>query len=298
MENNEVKKAMDNFYNRGDLNKEQKQIVIDYTNKKPTTTEKYSYDISSTDNSVDPDLTVGFDIVQLPSKGIFYKNKISEVTVEYLTSKDEDILTTPALIENNTLIDVLLKNKIKSKGIEVDEMLSGDKNAILIFLRASSYGKDYEVMVTDPFSNNPFKSSIDLTKLKYKEVNTIPDENLLFSVDLPMRKKTIKFRLISDNELKKIFKQAETKKEATGQPFIEILSMRLKASVVEINGNQDRKYINSFIDAMPALDSLTLRRKIEEVTPDVDYKYQFVSPAGYTFDASISLGVDFFFPKI
>jgi hypothetical protein len=98
--------------------------------------------------------------------------------------------------------------------------------------------------------------------------------------------------------LKRILKQAETKKDATGTPYMELLSMRLKSAIVSVDGKNDRNYINKFVDAMPALDSLTLRRKIDEVTPDVDYKYEFLSPGGYTFEASISLGVDFFFPKI
>ncbi len=299
----EVKKAMDNYYTKKadspQTGNQNQPVIMDYTTKTPALPkyESTAYDQKITDQ-VDSDLTIGFDTVQLPSKGIFYKNKISEVVVEYLTSKDEDILTTPALIENNTLIDVLLKNKIKSKGIDVEEMLGGDKNAILVFLRASSYGKNYDVMVTDPFGGNTFKATIDLTKLKYKEILIQPDENLLFTIELPMRKKWVKFRLITDKELKNVLKQAETKKDATGQPFLELLSMRLKACIVSVDGKTDRQYINRFVDAMPALDSLTLRRKIDEVTPDVDYKYEFISPAGYPFEANVSLGVDFFFPKI
>lgn len=307
-DNKDVKKAMENFYSRSNSENQStpstnKPVILDYTSAKPNVPslpkfDPTAYEKNVTDQLTDTDLIVGFDTVKLPSKGIFYKNKVSEVVVEYLTSKDEDILTTPALIENNTLIDVLLRNKIKSKGVEVDEMLSGDKNAILVFLRASSYGKNYDVTVTDPYTTNTFKSVIDLTKLKYKELNIEPDENLHFSVELPMRKKLIKFRLITDRELKTVLKQAETKKDATGQPFLELLSMRLKACIVSVDGKTDRSYINRFVDAMPALDSLTLRRKIDEVTPDIEYKYEFISPAGYTFEAPVSLGVDFFFPKI
>jgi len=294
-DNKEVKKALDNFYAK----KEEQTSSVTLQNEKPALPkyEAAGYEQKITDQMVDSDLEVGFDTVKLPSKGVFYKNKVSEIVVEYLTSKDEDILTTPALIENNTLVDVLLKKKIKSKGLEVDEMLAGDKNAILVFLRASSYGKNYDVTVTDPFTQNTFKSTVDLTKLKYKDVQTLPDENLLFSVELPMRKKWVKFRLITDNELKRIIKQAETKKDATGEPFLELLTMRLKAAISSIDGNKDRSYISKFVDAMPALDSLTLRRKIDEVTPDVDFSYEFISPAGYTFEAGISVGADFFFPK-
>lgn len=300
-DNKEVKGAMGEYWKKQEELQQKKENVnpVVLQNTSPTIP-KYDpngYGQNITDQ-IDTDLIVGFDTVKLPSKGIFYKNKISEVVVEYLTSKDEDILTTPALIENNTLIDVLIKNKLKTKGLDVEEMLGGDKHAILIFLRASSYGKDYEVVVTDPYGGNSFSAKIDLTKLKFKEISILPDENLHFSVELPMRKKWIKFRLITDNELKKIIRHAETKKEATGQPFLELLSMRLKAAIVSIEGNNDRNYINKFVDAMPALDSLTLRRKIDEVTPDVDFKYEFISPGGYSFEASVQMGPDFFFPKI
>lgn len=298
-ENKDAKTAINDFYKNREAVKEQPKVIVQ-NNSNPSSLPKFSseYYTQNVTDQIDADLVVGFDTVKLPSKGIFYRNKVSEVVVEYLTSKDEDILTTPALIENNTLIDVLLKNKIKNKDITVEEMLGGDKNAILVFLRASSYGKNYDVIVTDPYGGNSFNATVDLTKLKYKEITQLPDENLLFSVELPMRKKLVKFRLITDNELKRILKQAETKKDATGQPFLELLSMRLKSAIVSIDGNNDRNYISKFVDAMPALDSLTLRRKIDEVTPDVDYKYEFVSPAGYPFEASISIGPDFFFPKI
>lgn len=292
----EIKQAISNYYKK----EEQPNVVVLQNNNPNPNMPAYdmnSYGKHITDQ-IDTDLVVGFDTVKLPSKGIFYKNKISEVVVEYLTSKDEDILTTPALIENNTLIDVLIKNKLKSKGLEVEEMLAGDKNAILIFLRASSYGKDYDVIVTDPYGGHTFQTKVDLTKLKYKDIVIKPDENLHYTVELPMRKKIVKFKLITDNDLKRIVKQAENKKEATGQPFLELLSMRLKAAIVSIDGKTDRSYINSFVDAMPALDSLTLRRKIDEVTPDIDFKYEFISPSGYPFEAPVSIGADFFFPKI
>lgn len=297
-ENKEVKKAMEDYYSKREGNP---AVVLDYTTKQPVAMPKYestAYDKKITDQLNDTDLQIGFDTVKLPSKGVFYRNKTEEVVVEYLTSKDEDILTTPSLIENLTLFDVLLKAKIKTKGIEVDELLSGDKNAILMFLRASSYGKDYDVEVTDPFTGKVFKTQVDLTKFKYKEVNELPDENLLFSVELPHRKKLVKFRLLSDSEMKKIVKQAENKREAVGTPYLEILSMRLKSSIVSIDGKTDKMYINKFVDAMPAGDSLAIRRRIDEVTPMVDMGYEFTSPAGYTFKTDVSIGYDFFFPKV
>jgi hypothetical protein len=244
----------------------------------------------------DPDLMTSYEIVKLPSKGLFYKNKISEVNVEYMTSKDEDLLTTPSLIESGTVLDVLLRRKIKSQGITPDELLAGDRNAIILFLRSSSYGSEYTVQVPDPRTNVVFKTNVDLSKLKYKEVTEIPDQNGHFKVELPMRKKVVTFRLITSGEDVLLFKKAEAIKEAYSQEYSEYNTMKLKAHIVAINDKTDRTYIDKFVDAMPALDSLTIRRKVMEVSPDVDMDYEFQTRDGYKFHATLSVGIDFFFP--
>jgi len=121
----------------------------------------------------DPDLMTSFEIVKLPSRGLFYSDGLSEVAIEYMTSKDEDMLTTPSLIESGVVLDMLLKRKIKTQGVNPDNLLTGDRNAIILFLRTSSYGSDYTVLVTDPRNNTTFKTTVDLTKLKYKEIKNI-----------------------------------------------------------------------------------------------------------------------------
>jgi len=246
----------------------------------------------------DPDLMIGFDIIPLPSKGIFYPNIISEVTVEYLIAKDEDLLTTPALLENGTVLDTLLKRKIKTKGIDVESMLVGDKNAVLLFLRASSYGHKYKVTVTNPYTGIPFETEVDLKKLKYKEINISPDENGWFNVEIPMRKKLVKFKLLNHKEERLITKNAESIQQSYQTNFAETGTLRLKSSIMQINDRKDRDYIHRFVDAMPALDSLTIRRKYNEVKPDVDLNYEFITPDGKLFTAPILMGIDFFFPSL
>jgi len=218
----------------------------------------------------DPDLMTSYEIVKLPSKGLFYKNKISEVNVEYMTSKDEDLLTTPSLIESGTVLDVLLRRKIKTQGITPDELLAGDRNAIILFLRSSSYGSEYTVQVPDPRTNVVFKTNVDLSKLKYKEVTELPDQNGHFKVELPMRKKVVTFRLITSGEDVMLFKKAEAIKEAYGDEFTQYNTMKLKSHIIAIDDKTDRTYIDKFVDAMPALDAFTIRQKIMEVSPDVD----------------------------
>jgi len=245
----------------------------------------------------DPDLMMSYEIVKLPSKGLFYKNKVSEVNVEYMTSKDEDLLTTPSLIENGTVLDVLLKRKVKSKGVNIDDLLAGDRNAVILFLRSSSYGSEYNVKVPDPRTNVLFDTKVDLSKLRYKKVSQQPDEYGHFTVKLPMRKKTVTFRLLTAGEETMLFRNAEAVKEATGQEFSEYSTNKLKAHIVSINDKSDRAYIGKFIDAMPALDALTIRRTILDVSPDVDMDYEFTTKDGYKFNAELSVGIDFFFPS-
>ena len=245
----------------------------------------------------DPDLMTSYEIVKLPSKGLFYPSRISEVSVEYMTSKDEDLLTTPSLIENGTVLDVLLKRKIKSKGLAPEELLAGDRNAVILFLRSSSYGPEYSVQVTDPRTGIPFKATVDLQKLRYKEVKVVPNANGHFTCELPMRKKTVTFRLMSSGEDNHLFKKAQAIQEAYGDEYSNYSTMKLKAHIVSIGDKSDRTYIDKFVDAMPALDSLTIRKKVIEASPDVDMDYEFVTKDGYKFNAMLSVGMDFFFPS-
>jgi hypothetical protein len=264
-------------------------------NENKNTPQSYSDTLSK---NVDPDLVIGYDVVKLPSEGRFYKNGLKEVEVEYLTSKDEDILSTPALIENGTVLDVILKRKIKTPDVNVDELLTGDKNAIVLFLRSSSYGADYDVEVLDPRNGKPFTCTVDLTKLKYKNIEKEPDYDNEFNVFIPMRKKNVKFKLLTAAEEKRILNNAEAMKEAYNQEYLEYSTLKLTTQITEIEGNRDKSYIKKFVEAMPARDSLTIRKEMLAVTPDLDMNYEFVTKDGFKFTAMLSLGVDFFFPNI
>lgn len=246
--------------------------------------------------NVDPDLNVGYEVIKLPSKGIFYPNGVSEVMVEYMTSKDEDILSTPSLIENNTALDILLKNKVKSKDLFVDDMLAGDKNAIAIFLRATAYGTDYDVEVRDPRTGKFFKTKVDLTKLLHKEVNESPDANLEFTVELPVRKKLVKFKLLPEREIDKIVKNAKNMQEAYNLQYSPFGGLILKAHITQIGAERSKDYINRFIDAMPPRDSAKIKKKIIEVTPNIDLNYTFTASDGYQFTTPLEINIDFFFP--
>jgi len=246
---------------------------------------------------VDPDLIIPYETVSLPSKGMYYDNHLSEINIEYMTSKDEDLLTTPSLIENGTVLDLLLRRKVKTPNVNIQDLLQGDRNALILFLRTSSYGADYSVIVTDPRTGVPFKSVVNLLDLTYKSIGEEPDAEGHFTVNIPMRKKTVKFRILTYNEDDIVSKRAEAMKSAFQESFSSYGTLRLKASIISIDGNTDRGYIDKFVDAMPALDSFTIRKKIGEVSPDVDLRYTFTADDGYKFTSTLTLGIDFFFPN-
>lgn len=155
------------------------------------------------------DTTAQYDVIQLPSNGQCYSSKIDRVPVAYLTAYDENIITSPNLYKDGLVIDFLLKNKIVNKDINVDELVSGDIDAIILWLRATSYGADFPVVVSDPETGEEIETVLDLTTFKPKEFNLIGDENGWFEYETPIRKDKIKFKYLSRKEEKALQKISE-----------------------------------------------------------------------------------------
>ena len=153
------------------------------------------------------DGNVQYDVIQLPSNGQCYKSKVDRVPVAYLTAYDENIITSPNLYKDGLVIDFLLKNKIVNNEINVDDLVSGDADAIILFLRATSYGAEFPIVVSDPETGEQIESIVDLTTLKPKEFKLIGDENGHFDYTLPITKAKVKFRYLTrkmEKQLKKI----------------------------------------------------------------------------------------------
>lgn len=236
--------------------------------------------------------------VELPSKGILYANGVKEILIDYMTASDENLLSTPELIRKGTVMDELLKRKIKTEGIKPSDLLNGDKDKVILQLRASSYGQYYDVKVTCPETGNEFEESVDLLTLNEKELTAIPDQLMEFSFTLPMSKKEVKFKLLSSGEFDKIIDAAQKQKEAYKSQVSEVITLLLKGQVKEVDGNRDRNFINKFIDKMRAGDSSALRRYIKSIEPGIDYEYELTSPyTGNKFKATLSFGIDFFYPS-
>ena len=141
-----------------------------------------------------------YDVISLPSNGECYKNKIGRLPVAYITAYDENIITSPNLYRDGLVIEYLLKNKIVNKEINVEDLVSGDVDAIVLFLRATSYGTDFPVAVTDPDTGENIETTIDLTTIKQKEFKLKGDENGHFSYTLPKSGAEVKFKYLTRKE--------------------------------------------------------------------------------------------------
>ena len=113
---------------------------------------------------IDP--TIAYDVVELPTKGIYYPNKKKSVRVSYLTASDENILSSPTLINNGTVIEELLKRKVLDKDLPIEDMVEEDRQAILIFLRNTAFGSEYTLTTYDPKTDKEFSTVINLETLK------------------------------------------------------------------------------------------------------------------------------------
>lgn len=180
-----------NDLNGNDLNKKDKE----------QDSEKYVF-------KYNPNNTV-FDHVPLPSKGEAYKSKVDKLPVSFLTAYDENVIVSPNLYRDGTFLDYIIANKLMSDKVSPDELLVGDRDAIILFLRTSSYGPSFPVTATDGETGKQFETVVDLTQLKYKEFKLKGDENGYFDFELPISKDKIKFKFLTIGDIRKIDKLEE-----------------------------------------------------------------------------------------
>jgi hypothetical protein len=204
----------------------------------------------TTFNDIDP--SVQYDVIQLPSNGQCYRNKMDRLPVAYLTAYDENIIMSPNLYKDGLVIDFLLKNKIVNKEINVDDLISGDVDAIILFLRATSYGPDFPIIVSDPETGEQIETTVDLTTLKPKEFTLIGDENGWFEYVTPIKKDVIKFRYMTRKQEKQLRKVTELENYGTKAFMLDTEKETLLAALVGDNAISDneKKVIKSAVTVM------------------------------------------------
>ena len=193
-----------------------------------------------------------YDVIQLPSNGQCYRNKVDRVPVAYLTAYDENIITSPNLYKDGLVIDFLLKNKIVNSEINVDDLVSGDADAIILWLRATSYGPDFPIVVADPETGEQIDTTVDLSKLKPKEFTLEGDENGWFEYVTPIKKDTIKFRYLTRKQEKQLKKVTELESYGTKAAMLDRERETLSAAIMndKFVSENDKKVIKAAVKAM------------------------------------------------
>ena len=232
------------------------------------------------------------EIIDLPSQGKLYSEesglKSGKIEMKYMTAREEDILTNQSYIEKGVVLDKLMKSLIVSP-INYDDLLIGDKNAIMVAARVLGYGKDYS------FNIRGESHSVDLSLIENKPLHPLVEESESneFSFTLPYSKNRVTFKLLTHKDEQMISKELEGLKKINKDNSPE-LSTRMKYLITSVEDQRESKDIREFVDKyLLARDSRALRDYVKEVQPDVDLTF---FPEGSSDRINIPIGVNFFWP--
>ena len=239
--------------------------------------------------------TIPTETVELPSKGLLYPESSplasGSIEMKYMTAKEEDILTNQNYIQKGIVVDKLLESLIVSK-VDYNEILIGDKDALLIASRILGYGKDYE------FTFAGEKVTVDLTKLKNKEIDEtlVKDRKNEFTFKLPHTDNTITFKLMTQQDEKNIQRELDGLKKVSPTNSSE-LSTRLKYMITSVNGNSERSVVREFVDkAFLAKDARAFREYYSSIVPGIDTTITHVFEDGLEEELDIPINANFLWP--
>jgi len=232
--------------------------------------------------------TLPHDVVPLPSEGIFYKNKKKTLKVGYLTASDENII----MGGGNDLTINLLRAKIYEPDIRVEELIEGDVEAILIFLRNTAFGPEMSLNLTDPLTKKQFQSTVMLDQLSIINGQK-PNDDGTFIVNLPKSQSTVKLKPLNYGEIIEIGKLADTYPQGRVVPKI---TWRMQKEIIEVDGSTDKAVIAKFIESLPIADSKYIRKFMNDNEPRLDMNRTLMTPSGEKLTVNVGFGVDFFRP--
>jgi len=244
--------------------------------------------------------------VDLPTRGRFYPeghplHGQEQVEIRFMTAKDEDILSSKTLLKKGLAIERFLQNILIDKSVDINTLYIGDKNAILVASRITGYGAEYTTRTTCPACTTTADYKFDISGMNVYDGDDWDDYDIRvqgenFIVTVPTSKVEVEVRLLSSRDEQYLSKLTENKKKK-GFPEA-ALTDQMKLLTVSVNGHSDQKSISTFVDAMPARDSMYLRKAYEKIIPNIDLKRPFsCSACGFEQEVTLPFTADFFWPK-
>jgi len=240
------------------------------------------------------------EILDLPSKGLVYPkdHPLSKGTIEikYMTAKEEDILSNQNLIKKGVVLDKLFESIIVDKGVNPNDIVIGDKNAIILATRLLGYGHEYKMTFYSSKLGKAVETTVDLSEIKTKEVDFSLFKNANeFTFETPLGKNKIKFKLLTHGDEGAIEKDINAL-ERLGKDVSADITTRLRYMIISVDGKEEISHINRYINGMLARDSKAFRNYVKSISPDMDMTTIHTYDDGETEALSVTLGVNFFWP--
>jgi hypothetical protein len=249
---------------------------------------------------------VPVETVPVPSQGKVYSHdspvhQQQTIDIRAMTAREEDILTSRALIKKGTVITELIESCLIDDRVRAKDLIAGDRNALMISIRITGYGPEYKSQVTCPSCRTTVSHEFNLAELGIKtlDIDPIsPGENR-FEFMLPVTKKKVEFKFLTGADEEEI--SAETEKMRQLLPDMKTentVTKRLEKTVLSVDGIVDRNKIQSFVRNMPALDSRKLRKYMADNEPGVDMTTTLeCNSCGEFSKIQLPLGTTFFWPR-
>ena len=242
------------------------------------------------------------EVITLPSQGKCYPENhplsSGEVEIKYMTAKEEEILASQNLIKKGVVLDMLFESIIADKSISADDILIGDKNAIVLATRILGYGPDYKIEFTGEDGEKE-QISIDLSKVQTKEVDIekLNRENLYEWVT-PTTKSVLKFKMLTHGDEKKIEGDVRAMNRLNKGGVSAELTTRYRYIIQSVDGKEDTKSIVDFINnKFLSRDTRAFRNHLLELQPDMDMVFEYDNPiSGEKESNPIPMGIGFFYP--
>lgn len=252
----------------------------------------------------DDDFVPPVTSVKLPSRGLTYPADsplftVDSVDIKAVTAKEENILSSVALIRKGTVLTTLMRACITNRMIDPDRMLVGDRNAVLTALRITAYGPRYSAHVSCPECREEADHDFDLSRLNLRTLDVEPiggPGNNQFTFKLPQTGWEVRFRLMDAAAAAELAEQQDAVRKKTGQE--QNVTLRLLAQVVSLKGITDPTKLVRGINNLPAGDSRALRLHMDAMSPEVDMSQVYECPScGKSSEVEIPLGTEFFWPS-
>jgi len=243
-----------------------------------------------------PNYNSPFDVIPLPSQGKTYRNKKQNVRVGYMTTADENILSSPNLLQSGEFLSILINRKILEPELRYKDLLVGDRNAIMIWLRATGYGEMYPVTLFDE-NGEAFETELNLNELKTKNLGAEPDEEGFFNYHFKLSNVQAKFKFPTCGEVEEIDKLVEFEKE-NGILINNSSTYLLEKMIVEINGSRDKNAIKDFVSSIRIKDGKDFNKYAESIECGIDLNITVGTPGGGSVDTFLPLNLGFFWPDL